>query len=405
MLRKFNFLVLLSVLVLSDTIGQNQQDFLIKSGIKDSVQSTILNEQRDFWVIVPDDIKDYDRLPVVYILDGDQQLENLHAVYSSYWGHHLPRMILVGIDNSHNRTRNLTISKVEQHWEENGEGEKFSLFIKEELIPLIEENYPVTTYRTLIGHSYGGLFTLNMMIHYPDLFQNYIAIDPSIDWDNQLITRELQKALKENDFSNKKLYLSLAGPFDRDNERATEDEVLQSNSPSSFFARSVLSFIYAAGKNSNGPDLHWDHFPDEIHGSVPLISMINGLKHQFQWYQLENLAEFNNPMTPASRIAELLDYRAEKLKQNFGYDVPAADAEMLIMGGEMFGQMGQPEKGLLFLEKGVEYYPKEEQMWIALAWYYENSGDKNAAINTLNKGLLQTNSDAIRDKIKALEDR
>jgi predicted alpha/beta superfamily hydrolase len=405
MLKKFFYPFLFTVFLFGTLNGQNKHAIFNPINYKDSLHSSVLNEQRDFWVVVPENIKAYERLPVIYLLDGDQQLQNLHAVYNSYWGHHLPRMILVGIDNSQNRTRDLTISKVEQHWEENGAGDQFMQFISSELIPFIETNYPVTNYRTLIGHSYGGLFTINMLIQNPDLFQNYIAIDPSIDWDNQYITRVLHKELENNDYSGKNLYLSLAGPLDRDNENATVEEIMQSDSPASFFARSVISFIQEAKESDHGPDLIWDHFPDEIHGSVPLISMINGLKHQFHWYQLENLSEFNNPMTSTEKISALLDYRAAKLKRNFGYPAPAADAEMLLMGGEMFGQMGQPEKGLLFLEKGVEYYPLDEEMWLALALFHENAGHIEKAKEVLIQSQTQIKSDKINLKLESLQDK
>ncbi len=403
MFRKILYPIFLFILLFNSLYSQSEHTLFNPINAKDSLQSSVLQEQRDFWVVIPEDIKDYDRLPVIYLLDGDQQLKNLHAVYSSYWGHHLPRMVLVGIDNSRNRTRDLTISKVEQHWEANGEADKFALFIKDELVPYIDNKYPVTKYRTLIGHSYGGLFTINMLIEHPDLFQNYIAIDPSIDWDNQRITKNFQKAINNADYGEKHLYLSLAGPLDRDNEEASKEDVMTSNSPSTYFARSVLSFIDMVENANNGPSLHWEQFPGEIHGSVPLISMINGLKHQFKWYQLENLSEFNNPMTSAERISELLDYRSAKLEKHFGYVVPPADAEMLMMGGEMFGQMGQPEKGLLFLEKGVEYYPKDDSMWMALASYYESTGNKESAIKSLRKGLSIINSEALKIKLSALE--
>ncbi|MEM7535498.1 MAG: hypothetical protein AAF639_25200 [Chloroflexota bacterium] len=34
-------------------------------------------------------------------------------------------------------------------------------------------------YRILIGHSFGGLLTLHTLLDVPEMFQAYIAIDPS----------------------------------------------------------------------------------------------------------------------------------------------------------------------------------------------------------------------------------
>jgi predicted alpha/beta superfamily hydrolase len=45
-------------------------------------------------------------------------------------------------------------------------------FIEKELVPHVEGRYPVTDFRTLIGHSYGGLFTIYALSERPTLF-NY----------------------------------------------------------------------------------------------------------------------------------------------------------------------------------------------------------------------------------------
>ena len=66
-----------------------------------------------------------------------------------------------------------------------GGAERFTQFLADELIPTIERTYPTSGHRTLIGHSYAGLFTIHTLIHHPDLFRNYVAIDPSLDWDDQ----------------------------------------------------------------------------------------------------------------------------------------------------------------------------------------------------------------------------
>jgi len=83
--------------------------------ISDSLYSNILNEQREFWVQLPENYSPNDSLkyPVLYLLDGMSLKNNLETVYGNYWGHYLPHMILVGISNQEYRTRDLTISKVE----------------------------------------------------------------------------------------------------------------------------------------------------------------------------------------------------------------------------------------------------------------------------------------------------
>jgi predicted alpha/beta superfamily hydrolase len=55
--------------------------------------------------------------------------------------------------------------------------------IKEEIIPFIEANYRAASKaRGLAGCSYGGLFTLYVLFHEPQLFERYFAGSPTL-WD------------------------------------------------------------------------------------------------------------------------------------------------------------------------------------------------------------------------------
>jgi len=56
-------------------------------------------------------------------------------------------------------------------------------FIQERVKPDIEKGFPIDrTRQTLAGHSLGGLFTLRTLINHPDWFQTYLALSPSIWW-------------------------------------------------------------------------------------------------------------------------------------------------------------------------------------------------------------------------------
>ena len=59
----------------------------------------------------------------------------------------------------------------------------FYAFMENELIPMIESGYSVHKERTIIGHSFGGLFAVYCMLKQKPLFNRYIALSPSI-WVN-----------------------------------------------------------------------------------------------------------------------------------------------------------------------------------------------------------------------------
>lgn len=70
--------------------------------------------------------------------------------------------------------------------EDYGGSEHFYRFLMEELRPLIAGAYPVNAEdQTLYGHSWGGLFTLCVLLNHPQSFRNFIASSPSIWWNKR----------------------------------------------------------------------------------------------------------------------------------------------------------------------------------------------------------------------------
>ncbi len=166
----------LSCFFLQSSYGQTKQNdqFLQQIGALDSIYSKTLKQYRKIYVQLPAtyDPNKKEKYPVVYILDGEVLLPTVNNVQDFYSGGFTPDMVLVGISNDVNRVRDLTTSKITEMYgmpfeQENGEAANFSNFLETELIPFVENKYPVTSFRTLIGHSYGGLFTLYTLINYP----------------------------------------------------------------------------------------------------------------------------------------------------------------------------------------------------------------------------------------------
>lgn len=159
------FMALVGLVISSRTASSQapQSSYLLQVGVKGSVYSKELKEQRDFWVQLPEGFSSESKTtyPVIYLVDGGAQLGALAAVYSYYTGHHLPDMILVGISNRSNRTRDLTTSEVKfrnggKVREATGGAEAFTRFLEAELIPYVDGKYPTSPFRTLIGHSFGA---------------------------------------------------------------------------------------------------------------------------------------------------------------------------------------------------------------------------------------------------------
>lgn len=72
--------------------------------------------------------------------------------------------------------------------EDYGGSEEFYRFLTEELLPVIADTYPTDAgNRTLYGHSWGGLFTLGVLLRHPEAFRTFVASSPSIWWNKRSI--------------------------------------------------------------------------------------------------------------------------------------------------------------------------------------------------------------------------
>ncbi len=79
-----------------------------------------------------------------------------------------------------------------------GHANLFYTFLQNELIPTIERMYNVTNIRSIIGHSFGGLFAYYCMLQQERLFNQFFALSPSLwvddgnifNYENQFFKKE-----------------------------------------------------------------------------------------------------------------------------------------------------------------------------------------------------------------------
>lgn len=387
------------------------QTYLYQVGIPDSLYSETLQEQRDIWIKFPEyyNPESDTKYPVVYILDGGMQLKALAAVCAYYEGHFLPDMLLVGISNRSNRMRDLTPTEMKVRYggaveEETGGAEKFTQFIEAELIPFIEHKYPASSYRTLIGHSFAGLFTVNTLLHHPQLFENYIAIDPSLDWDEQNLLKQSKSILEQGNFGGKSLFVSMsAASLHMQKGDITLENIMEDDSDYTLFARSIIEFSeFADDQKQNELNFSWNSYPDDLHGTLPLPSIRDGLLFLFDWYRLESFWKYNDPETPASELIDLIEKRERKLSEHFGYPVAPLEEELLNMMGYMALQFGQPDKSYAFFALAIKYFPESPNVYDSMADYYSSQNDLDNAVLNLKKAFEITGNENYQERIEEM---
>ena len=288
---------------------------------------------------------------------------------------------------------------------DSGGAEFFTQFIEEELIPHIDKSFPTTPFRTLIGHSYAGLFTVNTLINHQHLFTNYLAIDPSLDWDNQSVLKQAKEKLASQSFKGKSLFVSLAAEqlhmFD---ESITMDNLMKDNSGFTQFARSIVDFSnFATSEKQSGLNFSWKVYPEDLHGTVPLPSMMDGLVFLFNWYQFKSPQVYNNPETSIEAITKQLKIQEEIYLKHFGYKVPPMIDEMFNGYGFMNLQMGQPKKAYLFFKAGINYYPNNANAYDSMSEYYQSQKDTINAIKFATMAYKISGSDFYKKRLESLK--
>lgn len=159
------------------------------------ITSEIVGQEYDLYVHLPRYYEDTTRtFPVAYLLDAQWDFPMVTAIWGQqYYDGFLPGIIIVGItwggkNPSHDglRARDLTPTNAEPI-AQSGNAPKFLEFIKEELFPFIAAKFRVTDDRTLMGSSFGGLFTLYALFQETKLFNRYLLTSPALRWDNEVI--------------------------------------------------------------------------------------------------------------------------------------------------------------------------------------------------------------------------
>ncbi len=415
MLMKYLFIPLIPFVFLL-ACKEKETDVVTKReislGVRDSIFSNILNEPREIWVHVPESFHKNatKKYPVVYLLDGDAHFYSvagmIHQLSTVNGNTICPEMIVVGIPNT-DRTRDLTPSHVAHMFGDttfsrtSGGADKFTQFIREELIPFIDNHYPTTSYRTLIGHSFGGLFAINALVNHSDLFNNYLAIDPSLWWDDQKLSKQATEILKQPGYTNKSLYVAVANTMEKGMDVSN---VHTDTTESTEHIRSILSFNQQTELAvKNGLNFKWKYYGEDSHGSVPLIAEYDALRFLFSWYKFEGVDEFFFPDSKltAQEVMDQVLTHFKNISSHFGYTVPPDETLVNAFGYE-FLQSKKPEHSYLFFKLNTENCPQSANVYDSMGDYYLAQQDTARAIENFAKAVSLGNLPYSREKLDKL---
>ncbi len=180
-----------------------------------------VDEERVINVWTPTHYKtNSDSLPVMYMADGGIKEDFPHianTLAKLIEEKKINPIILVGIENTQRR-RDLTgfteVKKDKEIAPIVGGSEKFRLFIKDELFPEIDKRYRTTAEKSIIGESASGLFVIETFFLAPEMFDNYMAFDPSLWWNNHYLVRTAKERLSNLTTAEKRIWFAASNAED-----------------------------------------------------------------------------------------------------------------------------------------------------------------------------------------------
>lgn len=355
-IRLLSLVTFLSIYLLPSQVQANDVPAALKPiiiGEQTSIYSKVLNEERQLLIHLPESYHSSGdrKYPVLYTLDGNTHFKHITGTvdWLSRNTGRIPQMIVVAIVNT-DRRRDMTTAYNE------GGADKFRQFIKEELIPHIDQQYRTHSFRILAGHSMAGFFTLDTLLKDPTLFKGYIAMSPWFlqDDDKQHLVKQSAKKLNATQYTPRFLFASIG---DEPRLKPLFDHFIK-----------VLDQFAPQ-------QLHWQSqfYPLDNHMSVPSNTMNNALQAFFVEQRL----------SPDSKIAQqgveaIKEYYLKISKETYGYTI-SPEPTINNLGYRALGEQ-QIGKAIKYFQANINEFPSSPNA-------YDSMADALAAKNKLIEAL------------------
>lgn len=375
--------------------AQNDENIII--GKKEVITSKVLNENRTLWVYTPNltsqNPNPDKRYPVLYLLDGNAHFYStigiIQQLSQANGNGILPEMIVVAIEST-NRIRDFVPS------DNLNKPNPFIKFLSSELIPYIEKDYKTAPYKMLVAHSLGGLTAINMFTYFPNLFNAYIAIDPSMSYGNEKFLNNIIAQLPKQNRSGKRLFVGIANTMPKGMaiSRLKNDKSFETQ-----HIRSIFKLDEFLNSNTNGLRYASKYYDKESHNTVPLISEYDGLRFIFDYYPLDATEKDFTDSTDS--IALKLKNHYANVSDKMGYKNIAPEALINYFAYKALNNQHYSKAKALF-KLNIEWYPESSNVYDSYADYYLAQKDTANAIINYQKALQIKDNKEIQRKLDAL---
>jgi pimeloyl-ACP methyl ester carboxylesterase len=249
-----------------------------------------------------------------------------------------------------------------------GGADQFLRFIVEELKPLVDARYRTNGYSIVVGHSLGGLFVLHALVTQPGSFNSYVAIDPSLWWNDQALVRQADAFIESDPELNTSLYLIVGNGQGPGLDAALE-------------LAGMLDRRRPSGLRSD-----FTRIATESHDTVALLGIYQGLRWIFANWDIGDEASALFGDSPAEDMLRDIDdlYRRSGEQLGFERETPYFVYEGLLNYLALNSRLD--EAATLTLRESNRY-PLLPYVISGITGMYVSSGNTDAAIAYLSEVL------------------
>jgi predicted alpha/beta superfamily hydrolase len=139
---------------------------------------------------------------VLYVPDGGLEEDFPHVaadIDAAIRAGEMRPAVVVGIENTERRRDMTGTTEVESDRKiapHVGGSVKFRAFIRDELMPVVQQRYHARGQTAIVGESLAGLFVVETFLEEPRMFDTYIALSPSLWWNGQALVRGAARCLR-----------------------------------------------------------------------------------------------------------------------------------------------------------------------------------------------------------------
>ena len=311
--------------------------------------------------------------PLILVLDGDFLFEIVagNVDYTSYWAD-MPEALVVGINQVETRSEDLFVS--DATFFPTQDGAKFYEFLGAELMPYLEENYRLGTFKVAVGHGASANFINFYSFRKTPLFQAYIALSPSMSpYMDSNLTEQLAD-LKSPLF----YYMSTASEDFRDHRK----DITALNTK---LEAIDLNHLFYAFDNFDG----LDHY-GLVNTSIP-----KALQHIFLVFQPISRSEYKKYILPleTSPVAYLTE-KYDRIETLFGIEKQILLNDFRAIASAL-DKKEQFEYFKDLAKLARESYPDSVLHNYYMGRFYEATGNPKKAMKTYREAYIYQEIDGI----------